>query len=141
MTATKEQKLAIRRNSQFNTDIKEEWVQWATGSNAKTSLNDLSFEQANKILLQQGDVAHIGKVENWGGFDKTNSRHLYVLSLCHQLGWVKEIKGRNVADTVRLGTFLKSNKSPVCKPLLKMNAKELSKIIKALEEITRKIWK
>lgn len=141
MTATKEQKLAIRRNSQFNEDIKCEWVQWATGSNDKTSLNDLSFEQANKILKQQGGSVVKASVDAWGRFDKANSKHRYILSLCHQLGWVTEVKGRTVANTNELAKWLRSTRSPVQKPLSKMTELEVSKIIKALEEITKKKWK
>ncbi|MCP1997279.1 hypothetical protein [Flavobacterium sp. HSC-61S13] len=139
MKATKEQKLAIRRNSQFKEDIKEEWVQWATGDNSKTSLNDLSFEQANQILAQQGDKLYKG--DNWGLFNNNDSKHKCILSLMYQLNWTIEIKGRNVPDTNRLSEFLKSIKSPVQKPLNKMNVFELSKIIKALEEMTKKTWK
>ena len=140
MTATKQQKFAIRKNCNFKDDIKEEFVQWATQDISKTSLNDLSFEQANKILIAQGDTPK-QNVENWGLFDKNNSQHKYILSLCFQMGLTKELKGRDVADIFKLGEWLKSEKSPVRKPLKQMTSYELSRIIFAMEKITEKKWK
>lgn len=139
MTATKEQKKAIRRNCKYDVNIKEELVQWATADNNKTSLNDLSFEEANKILISQGDKPT--PVENWALFDKNNSKHKYILSLCYQLGLTIELKGRTIADTNKLSEWLKSDRSPVQKPLMKMTTFEVSKIIQALEQIVQKKWK
>lgn len=147
MTATKEQKIAIRRNCKFDVNIKEELVQWATADLTKTSLNDLSYEEAAKILsFQEGRDAGFESLShqmegNWGVFDKTNRKHTYILSLCFQLGMVKEVKGRDVADIVALGQWLKSNRSPVQKPLKQMNALELSKVIGAMEKMVQKRWK
>lgn len=145
MEATKEQKKAIRRNCKYDVNIKEELVQWATEDNNKTSLNDLSFEQAEKILCAQEGRQRAGnrkrETENWGMFDKNNSKHKYILSLLRQLGLVKELKGRDVADIDKLSDWLKSDRSPVRKPLKKMNEQEVSKVIHALEEIIKKKWK
>ncbi|MGG5507921.1 MULTISPECIES: hypothetical protein [unclassified Myroides] len=139
MTATKQQKLAIRKNCNFKEDIKEEFVQWATGSNEKTSLNDLTFEQANRILLAQGDKSAMH--DEWEKFDSKNKQHTTILSLLHQLDIVTELRGRNVADMKRFGEWLKSDRSPVKKPLSKMNKFEVSKIVYALEQIIKKKWK
>lgn len=145
MEATKEQKKVIRRNCKYDVNIKEELVQWVTEDNSKTSLNDLSYEQAEKILRIQEGRQEAGKREqrtdNWGMFDKSNSKHRYVLSLLRQLGMVKEVKGRDVADIDKLSEWLKSNRSPVQKPLKKMSALEVSKVIGALESIVQKRWK
>ncbi|MHC5353114.1 hypothetical protein ACYSNX_02825 [Myroides sp. LJL115] len=142
MEATKEQKIAIRKNCKFDVNIKEELVQWATSDNNKTSLNDLSFDQANKILEAQGvESIKANAYNNWGYFDNSNSKHKYILSLLRQLGMVTEVKGRDVADINKLGQWLKSDRSPVQKPLKKMNQLELSRVISALEKMVQKKWK
>jgi len=139
--ASKFQKKSIYRLSGYNKDIKEEWVQWATNDTSKTSTNDLSFEQANKIIAQAGGAAlPSGKteIENWGFFNSKNSQHNLILSLCRQLNWViSSDKYGKVADLNRLSNFLKSDRSPVKKPLQKMSPAEVSKIITALESIIK----
>ncbi len=72
----------------------------------------------------------------WGLFDKTNSQHRLILSLCRQAGWTTcNPKYGEVADLARLQGFLKSAKSPVKKPLKQQTPEELSKTIKALEGV------
>lgn len=139
MQATKEQKRAIAMNT-ANKDIKEEFVQWATKDVKKTSTNDLTFEEANKILVQIGQKPH--KAENWAIFDKNNPKHRTVLSLMRQAQWVKpHNRHGEVADLERLDAFLKSNKSPVKKPLNYMQPEELEKIIKAFKGIVKHRYK
>ena len=139
MQATKEQKRAIAIHT-ANKDIKEEFVQWATKDVKKTSTNDLTFEEANKILIQIGQKPH--KAENWAIFDNTNPKHRTVLSLMRQAQWVKpHDRHGEVPDLDRLDTFLKSNKSPVKKPLKKMGDKELEKLIKAFKGIVKSVYK
>jgi len=71
--------------------------------------------------------------ENWGLFKKTNIQHMQILSLMRSAKWtVKHEKYGDVADLERLSDFLKSDKSPVKKPLLEMDKAELSKIIIAI---------
>ena len=83
--------------------------------------------------MREGEYIHFGK------FDKNNSQHLAVLSLCYDLGWVVYSKALNlnVADLDKLGSFISSKKSPVKKPLLEMTARECSKLITALEGILK----
>ena len=82
-------------------------------------------------------------IENWAMFDKTNTKHLKVLSLCRQANWTtKHEKYGAVADLERLSNWLKSDKCPVNKPLKKMdNTKELPKVIKALTGIVKSLYK
>ncbi|HEY4543563.1 MAG TPA: hypothetical protein VIG40_02870, partial [Tissierellaceae bacterium] len=127
------------RNCKYDVNIKEELVQWATQDNKKTSLNDLSFEQANKILIAQGDKPT--PIENWALFDKNNSKHKYILSLCYQLGLTTELKGRTIADTNKLSEWIKSERCPVQKPLKQMTTFELSRVITALESMVQKKWR
>ncbi|MGJ5643233.1 hypothetical protein [Formosa sp. S-31] len=80
----------------------------------------------------------------WSFYDKDNSQHKYILSLCIQYGWVKAHPktGRRVADLGALdkwlrGTF-KTGQSPVKKPLQDMTPIEASKVISALENMVSK---
>lgn len=82
------------------------------------------------------------KIENWAFFDKNNKQHKQILSLAIQAGWsLHNDRYGEVADLKRLSDFLKSDKSPVKKPLKEMETKELSKIIYALEQIVKHEYK
>jgi len=65
---------------------------------------------------------------NWGLFDKDNQQHRTILSLMRQAQWTKDWNGRQVPDIMRLSDFLHSDKSPVNKPLKKMESIEVSKL-------------
>ena len=140
MQATKKQKQIIAINTPTK-DIKEEWVQWATNDNNKTSTNDLTFEQANKLLMQLGLKPH--KPEYYAVFDTKNTKHRVILSLMRQAQWVKpNHKHGEVADMDRLDNYLKNDKRcPVQKPLQQMNDKELEKLIIALNGIVKSKYK
>ncbi len=105
-----------------------------------TSLRSITQEQAVKIIRQQtGDVKpHVS--ENWGLFDKDNSQHKRIQANLRAANIVVQNgKWGEVADMQGWFRFLKSDKSPVKKPLKKMTAIEVSKIIKALDGVV--IWK
>lgn len=79
---------------------------------------------------------------NWAFFDKNNQQHRLILSLCRQAQWTKpHSRYGEVVDLERLQSFLKSNKSPVKRPLKGMTKQELSKIIIALEGIVTHRYK
>lgn len=79
---------------------------------------------------------------SWAYFDKENNQHRLILSLCRQAQWVKpHNRFGEVVDLESLQDFLKSNKSPVNKPLKSMTKQELSKIIIALEGIVNHKYK
>lgn len=137
--ATKKQKQLIHLNAQPEY-IKEEFVQWATGSNDKRSCNDLTFDQANAILVQLNRKPQ--ELDNWALFDKTNSRHRYVLSLCIQYGWSTQGDRGTIADLSQLNRWMHSNLCPVQKPLKEMEPKkELKAFIGALEGMVNKKFK
>ena len=77
----------------------------------------------------------------WSFFDPTKQSHRHILSLCIQYGWSKEHKvtGKEVADLGRRDKWLRglprSGQSPVKKPLMDMEKKEISKVIVALENM------
>jgi hypothetical protein len=80
--------------------------------------------------------------ENWAIFDKANTQHKTILSLLRQAQWVvPHPRHGEVADLARLSTFLKSDKSPVKKPLKAMTDKETSKLIQALKGIVKSKYK
>ena len=133
----------IMNNCNYNVDIKDEWVQWATDDASRTSLKSITQAQAVKILRQQtGYLPLEGSEEAWSAFDKTNPKHKLILSLCRQANWtVSNAKYGEVADLNRLDNWLKSDKAPVNKPLKKQDQKEIQKTIAALGEIVKSIYK
>ena len=90
--------------------------------------------------IVQGGRGH--SKSNWGLFDKNNQQHKTILSLLRQAQWVvPNGKWGEVPDITRLSEFLKSDKSPVNKPLKKMEPLEVSKIIEALKGIVKSKYK
>jgi hypothetical protein len=79
---------------------------------------------------------------NWGLFDKNNQQHKTLLSLLRQAQWtIPHERWGEVADLPRLSEFLKSDKSPIKKPLKKMEPWEVSKIIEAVKGIVKSKYK
>lgn len=78
----------------------------------------------------------------WGLFDKDNKQHRTILSQLRQLQWVVPNERRGeIPDLNRLSEFLKSDKSPINKPLTDMTPQELSKIISCFDSIINKHYK
>lgn len=77
---------------------------------------------------------------DWQLFDARNSQHLYILSLCHQIGWVKldERRGRYIADMNSLAAWLRS-KSRHKLPILKQSRTQLQDTIYQLEKVLESI--
>lgn len=103
------------------------------------SIKDLNRLQADELIY----FFNTGKPVDhslWAIFDRNNSQHKTILSLCHQLGWVQEDKPQFV-DLYSLGGWLKSERSPVKMPLKDMNRPQLSKIIAALQNIVKSKYK
>ncbi|KAB8151773.1 hypothetical protein EZY14_016395 [Kordia sp. TARA_039_SRF] len=140
MKATKQQKQQIHILTKNDKSLKEDLVQFATGDRNKTSTNDLNFDQANQVIEKLGGSAH--EYENWAKFDRNKKSHMQILSICRTLRWTKThpIYG-TVVDLQVLSEFIKGKKSPVKKPLLKMDKNEVSKIIVALEGIVETEFK
>lgn len=129
----------IMRNCAYNKDIKDEWVQWVTGDVNCTSLRSLKQYQAIRILNRQmgKEAAH----ESWGSFDTGNKQHTTIMAILRTANIVvTHPRHGEVADMKGwFSKFLQSNKSPVQKPLMDMQPKEVSKIIVALEGVS--LWK
>lgn len=99
------------------------------------SVKDLSSLHADELIYFFNTGKSIDH-SSWAFFDKRNSQHKTVLSLCHQLGWVQEDKPEFV-DLHRLGGFLKSDRCPVKIPLKEMTPAQCSKLIYVLQNITK----
>ena len=101
-----------------------------------------------KPILYTGQGSAIANYESerpqassdWGRFDKNDKQHKTILSLLHQANWTTNIGGRQVPDMVRFGNWLQSDKSPVKKPLLKMESKDVSKIIEACKGFVKSAY-
>lgn len=133
----------IRKLCQFNEDYKCEVVYEATG---QTSLKKLTQKQAVSIIngFNPNRVLNPVRVgtENWGLFDKNNKQHLTVLAQMRTAQWViPNDKYGEVPDLERLSEFLKSEKSPINKPLKKMEPWEVSKVIEAFKGIVKSKYK
>lgn len=133
-TITKQQVTDIRRNSGWNEEIKEEWVQWVTGDKTITSLKTLTSEQADKIIKQQTGVG--AEKSKFQRFDIKNSQHKYILSMCHTIGWTKNKDGKVIPDMEAFGHWLQT-RSPIKLPLLDMGIKQLQKVIYAFEQVVK----
>lgn len=115
-------------------ELKESIIIEYTQDFSKYSTKDLTFEQANALIVDLG-----GKpvYNEWAGFNSNKDSHRYILSLLQHAGWVrydKQLK-RHVADMNRFGQWLQGDNSPVKKPLNKQEKEEISKTIVALEGV------
>jgi hypothetical protein len=133
----------IMKNCQYQVDTKNEWVQWVTANVNRTSLKSITQAQAKKIIMAQEGLTLVNEpTENWAFFDKANPKHKLILSLCRQCNWiVNNSKHGEIVDLNRLGNWIKSNKCPVNKPLKKMDSKEIERVIAALSNIVKSIYK
>ncbi|MDQ8012016.1 MAG: hypothetical protein REI96_06190 [Flavobacterium nitrogenifigens] len=103
-----------------------------------------AIDDYNKPKSELQNIVQGGRSakNNWGAFDKKNKLHLTILSQLRTLQWTtKSQKWGEVADINRLSDFLKSDKSPVNKPLTDMTQQELSKIISCFDSIITKHFK
>ncbi|AMA49431.1 hypothetical protein [Flavobacterium covae] len=132
----------IRQLCNFSEDEKNKILMEFT-QGATSSLKNLTQNQAVALIKQLSGNESVNEppVENWAVFNKKSRQHIYILSLLLQLNWkVSCDKYGSKADLVRLSNWLKSDKSPVKKPLQKMNPEETSKIIYALESMVTKSY-
>lgn len=97
------------------------------------SSKELNQNEADKIIY----YFITGKAPDntsYALFNKKNAKHLKILSLCKEMHWINEHSG--YVDLNRLGTWIRSVRCPVQgKTLKEMDYADLSKIIRALENI------
>lgn len=99
------------------------------------SFKDLTSSQTDD-LIRFFTTGKMPDNSSWGMFNKHNTKHRRILSACYTLGWIQE--DENLVDLHRLGSFLKSKRSPVQKPLKEMSSIELSKIITCFDNMIEK---
>jgi hypothetical protein len=105
-------------------------------------LSAMDDEELLSLLEKLG--GHVTNTDNlnWGRFDYKNKQHMYLLSMCQQLGWVihNQKLGRNVADLTRLGRWIK-NFGSVKKPLIDQDPRELQQTVYQMEQMVTKHFK
>lgn len=105
-----------------------------------SAIDDYNAPKKQLQTIVQGGRCH--SKSNWGLFDKNNQQHKTILSLLRQAQWVvPNGKWGEVPDISRLSEFLKSEKSPINKPLKDMEPEEVSKIIEAFKGIVKSKYK
>jgi hypothetical protein len=140
LKADKAQKQRIAILVKGDKDLKKALVQQTTGNESKTSTNDLTHAQANRIIQHLGGKPIV--YENWAYFDNNKASHRQMLSLCMQYGWSTPHPTRGeIANLGALSEWLKSKRSPVNKKLQDMTPNEVSKIITALEGMVKSKYK
>ncbi|MFD2566101.1 hypothetical protein [Pseudotenacibaculum haliotis] len=117
-------------------EAKESVIIQYTRDQSKVSTKDLTFEQANDLIV---DLGGYPEVNEWAAFKVAKDSHRYILSLLQHSGWTyySHRFNRTVADMNRFGEWLQSEKSPVKKPLVKQTPQETSKTIVALEGVLK----
>ncbi|MRX70292.1 hypothetical protein SAMN06265349_101704 [Flavobacterium resistens] len=116
--------------------MKKAYIYTGSGS-AIDDYNKPKTELANIVLGNQ-----TLQENNWGFFDNKNKQHRTILSQLRTLQWITKSKNNSeIPDIKRLSDFLKSENSPVSKPLKKMTVVELSTIISCFDSIINKKFK
>lgn len=123
-------------------DAKASLVYQFTEDENRCSVGQMTFVEANRLIISLGGT-HFKQANSgaeWYKFDWQSAQHRKILSLCREYGWETQYKGKTVADMKALATWLKSEKSPIKKPIINMEVIELRKIIKALENMVFHKW-
>ncbi|MFN8238614.1 MAG: hypothetical protein U0T77_10640 [Chitinophagales bacterium] len=124
---------AYRRNP----ELKQSLVYQFTENHDKLSTKDLSFYQAEELI----HFLETGKTKDYSyfaHFDYTNKQHMYMFSLCHQIGWevFSESKNKLVVDIAALGSWLYKY-GYKHKPLREYTYSELPKLITQFENLVK----
>lgn len=134
MLATKKQVIQVLTAASKKFQDREERLAFFSDffSREIKSTKELAEWEAYELIV----YLNTGKVRDntsYARFDKQNSRHRTILSLCHQLGWTQD---NGYVDLNKLGGWINSSRCPVRKRLKDMTEKELScKIIPALQNM------
>jgi hypothetical protein len=103
-----------------------------------TSTKQLNNHQLDEIINRLNGIgSRPGTMGvDWRKFDKNNTQHKYILSLCHQLGWVvwDNRNNRHIADMNALATWLQ-RKSIYKQPLCSLDRGQLQQTIYQLEQV------
>lgn len=121
-----------------NPEAKEDLIYQFTQNENKLSTKDLTYQQANDLIVSLNGKIASTPISQYGRFDRNNKQHLYLLSLCRQMGWVVFNKKQNklFADIDRLGEWLKTT-GYLKKPLMSYDSSELPKLVKQFEQVLK----
>ncbi len=111
--------------------------------------NPITYEGSGSAIdnynfAKTAPVAPVAKKENWGFFTKTApnpSKRKVLFSRMYTAQWTTTVQGKEMPDLARLSDFLQSEKSPVKKPLRKLDDLEIEKIITAFDGIVKAKYK
>ena len=119
-------------------DDKENIV-WNFTAGRTSHLSEMDEEELFSLLEKLGGYINNSDNLTFARFDKSNKQHMYLLSMCMQLGWsvYNNSVNRNVADLVRLGRWIK-NFGAIKKPLLEQSKQELQKTVYQMEQMLAK---
>ena len=114
------------------------------------SIADLTAAEADDVIVMLDKVENglmpafnphrntptVPATGNYSRFDFMNTKHKYILSICHQLGWTvyNEEKKRSYVCMVSLSEWLKKY-GYLHKPLMQYSDTELTILISQLEKI------
>jgi hypothetical protein len=122
-------------------DLKGDMIECYTGDPKKRSTKDLTFDQANELIVRLGGQRWAFEAEpgdrDYAKFDNANKQHRLLLSYCHQLNWVVSAplnKRGMYADLGRLGSWLRKY-GYLKKPLHEYTAAELPKLCTQLGKV------
>lgn len=133
MTCITSQRKDLYKLFGYDRETEAMHVRHITGDESKTTAKALSLKQAAELIKTL--------CTNWAVFNIKDQQHRYILSLLRQIGWTTTSdRYGTIADMARLSNFLKSNKSPVPKPLQNMDKAETMKLINCLESMLGKKW-
>lgn len=120
-----------------NKELKESLVYQFTETEGKTSTKDLSIYQAEELIhfLQTGKVKDYSY---FAKFDLSNKQHMYIFSLCHQIGWesFSEKYNKLVVDMAALGSWL-FKYGYLHKPMIEYTSAQLPKLVTQFENLVR----
>jgi hypothetical protein len=118
-------------------DVKAEFIHSFTEDPQRTSTKQLTSIEAEEVIyfLKTGRNATYA---HFATFDHNNRQHRYILSITHQLGWVKyhADKQKMLPDLERLGAWLRKY-GHQHKPLKNYTEAELPKLVHQLENLLK----
>jgi hypothetical protein len=124
-----------------NLGLKEEKenIVWNFTSGRTSHLSAMEPDELVSLLDRLSGNVPTNDYLTYGKFSKDNRQHMYILSMCMQLGWrtYNTSVGRDVADLVRLGRFI-MHFGAIKKPLIQQTTQELHKTVFQFEEMVRK---
>lgn len=118
-------------------ELKQSLVYQFTEDPEKISTKDLNYYQAEELIY----FLKTGKVKDqsyYANFNVKNKQHMYILSLCHQIGWevYSDVYRKLVVDLSALGGWLYKY-GYLHKALMEYTESELPKLVTQFENMAK----